>query len=118
MGRVDYGTLARIKRCKSDNFRIWRAIFQKRNLGGVRADHGDGDAAILRNEDRYSSAAGQVRLYITKRQQKICNLCLLLCVFQFVQVIVHYRVFYKLRWKLPAELKISHTIADADGMGD
>ena len=25
---------------------------------------------------------------------------------------------YKLRWKLPTELKISHTIADADGMGD
>lgn len=27
-------------------------------------------------------------------------------------------MFYKLRWKLPTELKISHTIADADGMGD
>ena len=62
-------------------------------------DHGDGDATILRTEDRCPNAAGQVRLYITNRQLKIC-------------------VFYKLRWKLPTELKISHTIADADGMGD
>ena len=28
MGRVDYGTLALIKRCKSDNFSGQRAIFQ------------------------------------------------------------------------------------------